>query len=308
MDADHRLRALIERLNADLELRTAGPSDGPAFVALLNRQYRRQKPASYFDWRFLACPRPSQLVVALHGNRLVACMGGHVFPLTDGRCVLFAVDLLIDHAFRNRGLHHLLEARLQAFGMGHGAVALTSLPNPRGRDAHLSVPGCQLVGEVATLAQRPSTMVPTGTWPVSPGPPPLGFARAAEYARWRYAENPEYGYFRLELPHGGWVVFKNFRDPASGAVFTDLVDLDQGCAPDVAVLTAAVRAHPEVGASAVLTAWAPAHTARHTAFTRAGFVPQGEPRAFCVRPFSAGHEDLLDFSRWDLAEADSEIF
>jgi len=307
MDADCQLHALIERLNDDLELRVGTSADGPAYVGLLNRQYRRQKPGGYFDWRFLACPRPSQLVVAMHGDRLVGSMGGHIFPLTDGRAVLFTVDLLIDQAFRNRGLHHLLEARLEVFGKTHGAVALTCLPNPRGRDAHLSVTGCQLVGEVATLVQRPSSMVRTGSWPASPGCP-LGFVRDAACARWRYVANPENRYFRQDLPRDGWVVFKNFRNPVSGAVFTDLVDLDQGRAPDAALLIDAVRAHPEVGASAVLTAWAPAHTARYAAFSRAGFVPQGEPRAFCVRPFAAGHEDLLDFSRWDLAEADSEIF
>lgn len=302
------LERLAARINADIEVRTATSNDAVAYELLMNQTYRRKKPAGYYAWRFERCPEPSRLVVAVSNHAIVGCMGGHVRSLTDGRKVLFTVDLVVAPEYRNRGLHLLMEKALQEFSEEHGAVALVAFPNKDGLRAHLSVPGCRLVDHVQTLVLREDKRHVN---PVEPSRPPrslVRFSQQPSYPDWRYAQNPEYRYTRVVAGHNCWGIFKNFHDEVTQANYIDIVDYCNETRAELSSMITAVQSHPDAASRAQLCLWALPHTASYRAFDSLGFTQLGRQRALCVRPFCPTGQDLADPLRWDVRQVDCEIY
>ena len=308
MGDDAELLRLVRELNGGIAIRTAGAADASAFEALMNEHYRRQKPPGYFAWRFLRSPFPSRLIVAESAGMLVACLGGHVLNLVDGRRVLFTVDLLIRESYRNQGLHWLLELELESFAREHGALALVALPNDAGRAAHESVPGATCVGEIVSLA-APTSALNSTTKRLSPETSRLvAFAHhEPSYRRWRFDMNPEYRYKTWSATDACHLTAKVFQDPMSGGRIGDLVDYGDQLFSSADSLSQATQWFTEKQCPEVQT-WALPHTGAHAIFSDMGFRPTLQKRYCCVRPFSPQTEDLTRMENWALMPADSEVY
>lgn len=308
-DMNDRLKELTRRLNADVVISAATREDAADYHRLINATYTRHKTDSYYCWRFDDCPDPSMLAVARLDGVLVGCMGGHVRPLTDGRRILFTVDLVVAEHARNRGLHILLESALEEFARSHNAVGLVAFPNPNGTRAHLATAGCRVAGEIQTL-------VLSGAAAASDTPKRqttadgrlIRMAKDEAFRNWRFVSNPEYRYTQFVADNNAWAWFKTYHNPSTTAAVIDMVEFDAPDAGSLSSLLAAVRRNSGSHPNAPISLWALPHTQHFPTLWALGFRPDGQPRSCCIRPFSRDAHDLLELTNWDLSQSDCEIF
>lgn len=300
----------IQEMNSDIIVREATDRDGPEFIAMMNKYYRRKKDLSYYRWQFQNSQPSSKLFVAVQAGKVVACYGAQVLHLANGSACGFTVDLLIENDLRRRGVFVLLEKAVTEFLSDSGAVGLVSLPNLEGRNAHTWLEGWKEVGIIKTLTVSPGQISRSMSGLAGDGHQKLSFSKSSEYVSWRFEANPVYRYTRLPSDSDSFSIVKIFVDPVTHVSYGDIVDVECDLENPRAIQHAVVNACEYLVTQNVseITMWGLPHTSTGKVARALGFRESAQERFFCVKVLKPGHEYLYDFTNWHLVEADSEIY
>jgi GNAT superfamily N-acetyltransferase len=268
--------------------------------------FRRKKTAAYYSWFYFGGPRDTVLVQGFdpHG-RLAGQMGLQFRELSDIRAGMI-VDMVVAPEFRGQGTFREMEAEAARFALARGASALTSFTNAMGEKALLRLGSWSLGARITTLEW--TGRVPEPPSPVGAGYSPrwLSFSRLDTDDDWRFRRHPEYTY-RHWTEGTGAMWTKDFTDPATGLTFTDLVSVGGAEPTPPELLSTAVQALRDGGAS-VLTAWAMAGVPDAATLTKLGFRPGDQQRSLCVRWLTREAESKFQGVNWALRQADTEVF
>lgn len=301
----------VRQLNPNIEVRSAMISDAQHFTSLMNKQYSlRQKSEEYFYWQFIKTNRKTNLFVAYESETYVGCYGVQIHPLSNGVSCGFAVDLLVDDKYRNRGLFVLLEDEVCKYAFAEGSVAVTVLTNKLGKKAHTAL-GWQHIGTINTvlLSKYPENTVQID---LELGEPKLMvyFPKDKSYRHWRYDQNPQYKYDYLSLASGELAITKIFTDPVTHQRFGDIVDFDADLNNPEIMKNLFLKAigHLQDQGVTEITTWALAHTPLRKVLGSLGFTEMAQERYFCVKVLDPEYTYLYDFANWQLVQADAEIY
>ncbi len=327
-------RSTLSEVNQGLNIRHAGPGDGPAFVALFNTYYKRKTSLEYFKWQFFHSPFESRLFTAFDKDRLVGIYGIKIIPLTNGIVTGFVVDVLIDESYRRRGIGHLLETEAENFCREKKAAVLSVLPNAAGNAAFKSY-GWKSVAKIDTLVMdRPvlsesdnvpvlsesdnvpvlpeGAGVPAG-W-IDPIDPYIEFAKGREFREWRYDRHPVYKYENIALDNANFAITKAFTDPFNGNRYQDIVEIVYNGPAELRSLLGKIFEQEQAGQTGqtgqtgTLTVWALPHTPLFGFLSDLGFRALQQERFFCLKVLDQRIDWLYQVDKWNLSEIDAEIF
>lgn len=313
MESNKRLYDRVKQINPSLSLRPAIAEDAESFTALMNGQYNRKKSIEYFYWQFLQSDSPARLFVVYDGDVLAGCYGAQILQLSESVSCAFTVDLLILDAYRNRGIFYLLEREVSQFATEHKAVALTCLPNQAGMKAHCNIFGWRNAGTVPIYALAPTASNCHAFLPAQDevgSCRPVRFLKGESYRKWRYDRNPTYRYDYVRLEQGLFAVVKIFADPVSGKRFGDIVDYecDSESSARLALLFDSACKHLRLLGADTVTTWALPSTRLASILPSLGFNSTDNQRYLCVKVLDPSYEHLYSLDRWELVEADSEVY
>lgn len=314
------------------ELRPAGSTtdDAARFCELYNSLYKRRVDEAYYRWQFFDTPFPSTLSFAVAPDgELLGCYGMQVLRCEPaGKPAAWARDIMIVPRLQGRGLFRVLAGHAARGVLPYGPVALLIMANQRSERAHVGGLGWRLVRELVDFESGPArperpklelTSCGVGNLEELAEVDARGgadrdltrSARSPEFLDWRFRRNPLYSY-DLMLARGegranGYLALKSFTDPASGAVFGDVVDVASSGA-DFGDLLEAARAYFRARGIGRVSTWLQTNTALDAAGAALGFTATGRRRYFCARVLDADHAHLADGGRWRITMADAEIY
>ncbi len=322
----------------DFRVRLAESSDGRHFCSLYNRLYARKVNTAYFSWQFFQPPFPSFLHIGeTEKGEMAGCYGCHVLPLGTGQSlVAWALDIMIAPEYQQRGLFRLLlDPVKQEAVTQRRVVAICVMANERGRDVHVLGDKWHLVNALRTYTIPTSFAIGdkgnqalsihridsftdqhTEAWDRFQNLHPNLYAvrREANYLNWRFVQNPWYRYDLFQISKGthlfGYIVLKVFKDPKTGEVFGDIVDLlwtedDSGALGDM--LRFALSHFHAQGVSKV-TIWLQTNTALDEIGHDLGFVETEQKRYFCCKILDERYAWLKESNQWFITLSDSEIY
>ncbi len=138
----------------------------------------------------------------------------------------------------------------------------------------------------------------------------ISFERTQKFRAWRFAHSPVYDYFKLELVSGVFSVFKIYKNPSSGEIFGDIVDLECPLS-DREKTTSLIKSTCAIlrtmGAQAV-SIWAVPETYFYLLLTEMGFRESNRQTNFGIRSLHPGYNYLYDFDRWTIFQSDATNF
>lgn len=316
-----------------IRYRLGEPDDAARFCDLFNSLYARKVTADYYRWQFFDTPFPGYLQMAFDPDGgLVGCYGVQLRETTTHAVNLaWALDIMIAPEYQGRGLFR----RLAASALAHAdaaAAGVCVLANARARAAHVDglgweeiqrVPAWTRSTEALPLAAGRLHFVPFDLFTPDMAPDleemqrdRAGMAatrRTVDSLNWRFARNPWHRYELFQAMQQaqrvGFLALKMFRDPVSGRLSGDLVEIlwrpDQEDAI-AEMLTFAARHLGAEGAPDV-TAWLP-NQASARAAARFGFTMTRPERYLCCASRGDRADWFSDASAWVLTMADSEVF
>jgi GNAT superfamily N-acetyltransferase len=319
----------------DLEFRLArrSPEDGEKFRRLYNSLYARKIDLSYYDWQFFQTPFPTTLALAQDAKtgELAGCLGYQTKATRPGGFrAAWAIDVMLAPEYQRRGVFREFAAWAQAQTEKFNPDALCVMANARASPVFEKALGWT---PVQTLRSRvcPTALaegVPissdltfapiSGFDRFSPGWAPgdlVWTERSPEYLNWRFGAHPIYSYDafsvrRRERP-AGFLALKTFRDPLTGEMFGDVVDLlwdpsdGEGLLEDM--LRFALDFHRREGVAKSLM-WLQTNTPLDEAGRNVGFRPIPQDRFFICRPLTEDLSWLADPKRWFITLSDCEIY
>lgn len=294
---------------------TASRDDAARFCALYNSLYKRQVDAAYYRWMFFETPFPATLTFAMDGDTLLGCYGMQVLqagPFTAA----WARDIMIVPEWQGKGLFRPLAAAAVRSVEEHDPAVLLIMANQRSERAHVGGLGWSLVREFVDYEARgkphgepveltPATDVTELTAIALASS--LGLVpgdRTPAYLDWRFRRNPWYSYDLLRT-RGGYLALKSFKDPVTGAVFGDIVDI---AGMPYAGLIEAGRAHFRAKGITCTSMWLQTNTGLDEAGRAAGFTATSRRRYFCAKVLDRGAAHLVDGASWRITMADAEIY
>jgi len=288
-------------------------------------------PPGFAAWRY-ASPEVQGLCVGVRESatgEVVAAHGLQLLRATSGALLGLSVDVMVHPAHQRLGLGALMEERVRAEAEVAGCAALMCFPNPKLASLREKLgqwePALRARAYSAPASRFSSPATPT-RWRVSDSPPAgiealwqaaraqnpdlIGIERSAGYLAWRFTNNPLHRYKWVFLEAAGKLsgaaVTKVWADPVTGTRSGDIVDLlvpDPGTAGP-----AIVAACRQLQAEAVskINLWAPSAVTENE-LERLGLEPDAQlSRTLQVRyPKNAAR---LDFSRWYLTQADTDLY
>lgn len=305
-----------------IEFRPVKISEGDQFVSLMNRTYARKKAIEYFKWQFFDSPLKSVLMGAFLKERLIGCFGLQCRKLNNGLTAGQAIDLIVDEDFRGRGIFSKLgKAAVDYFG--DSLDFYFSLPNASGRGALGGSLGYKTIMVIRTLVlttvgekHNHDLARIIGTWDdltiknnKKAQSRSLYFVRDLEELKWRFGDNPDYGYSIIKINGDAFAIVKIFVDPVNQEHFGDIVDFGfkvEGVSLLESLFSSAADYFREKAANKV-TCW-PSSNNLVKILDKIGFVETSQERYFCINVFQPGHEYLYDASNWFLVEADAEMY
>jgi len=302
----------IRELNASIQIRPALADDAKPFTELMNRQYRRKKTEDYFYWQFINFSNPTRLFVAYDKNLLVGCYGIQLHRLSNSALCGFAIDLLIREEYRNRALLVLFEETARQYAREKGAEAIASLPNYAGMRAHTLLKNWNHIGTVMTYTLEGAEIREKNVGPDRDNAEGefIYFSKSTDYRKWRYEMNPEYEYDSIKLTTGEYAFTKIFKDPVTGRNYGDIVDFECSFHDRRKMRELFWEACNNLCSRKVeiITTWALPHTPVCAIVESLGFTQTPPERYFCFKALTPGKDEMYDYTRWHLVQADSEIY
>jgi len=290
------------------------PVDGqyaPSFIDMMNNEYNRKKKIDYYFWQYAEAAEPSVLMGAFVNDGLAGVLGLKMRRLNSGAVAAQIVDMLIAPRFRHEGLFaRIYESALLSCGVRPDLVCV--FPNARGREAIERLPGWKTVGAIQTLfrpANKPIPPLRTDYAMSRQETSRSCFEKADDYRSWRFEKNPEYRYFTVNVDEG-YSTAKLFTDPITGVIYGDIVDLTLAHRTGstlFSLLSLTCDQLKRRGAQWITT-WAMPETLGSDVAEALGFVQHDQERYFCVRVLNCAYGDLYEFSRWDVVQADTEVY
>jgi len=136
------------------------------------------------------------------------------------------------------------------------------------------------------------------------------FEYTEAYRIWRYALNPMYHYWKVQLDTSEYAIMKTFVDSFTGLTYGDIVDAECPVADEEKLrrlIAGALFRLKELGAVKATT-WAMPGTVLRKLVETLGFKKSGHETYFSVKVTQPEYEYLYDFSTWDLKQADATNF
>ena len=129
--------------------RIAEESDIPQLVNLINSQYSRKKAAEYFRWQYFDSFYPSVVMCAFMEESVIGMFGLQKRKLSDGVNAGQAIDLLVDPAWRGKGV--FAELGVHASGSFKDLDLLCVFPNLNGKNACEKSLHWKTIGKIDSL-------------------------------------------------------------------------------------------------------------------------------------------------------------
>jgi GNAT superfamily N-acetyltransferase len=302
---------LAKRINSDLTIRKATESDGSSFVNLYNQYYRSRKTSiEYFKWQFLDSPFDSQLFLVLQNDELIAYCGLKIYFLSNNLSTGFLIDFLIDEAYRKRGIACLLEDAITSYCRERDVLLLSALPNPFGNAAFKAM-GWTTVAKLDSMVldlKENHLLTARKVKPQEVTEELVKFYKDEKYRSWRFDQSPVYSYEYVSKGKAV-AVTKLFLDSSNGSTCGDIVDIVVSEHEELAEpLIDEVIIYMNAKQVNTLTCWALPHTKLYAVLINKGFKRIPQNRFFSVKPLSSENEYLVSLNKWDLVEADSEVY
>lgn len=301
-----------KRINRELTLKKATESDGISFVNLYNQYYSNRKTSiNYFKWQYLDSPFDSQLFLVLKNDKLIAYCGLKIYLLSNNLSTGFVIDFLIDETHRRKGIAFLLEEAIVSYCKESDVHLLSALPNPFG-NATLSAMGWTTVAKVDSMTldlKENHSLKIVAAKQKDVIEEPFKFYKDEVYRSWRFDQSPVYSYENVSVGNKAFAVTKLFFDSFNGITYGDIVDIVVSEQEELAEpLIEEVIKYMNLKKVRTLTCWAFPHTRLYSVLLSKGFKSKPQNRFFCIKPLSRELEYLVSLNKWDLVEADSEVF
>jgi len=301
-----------KRTNSGLTIRKATESDGNTFVDLYNQYYKNRKTSiDYFKWQFLDSPFDSQLFLVFNNDKLIAYCGLKIYKLSNNLNTGFVIDFLIDESYRNRGIAFLLENAITLYCKERDVLLLSALPNIFG-NAALKAMGWTSVAKVDTMVldlKENHSLNKIEVKPHQSKEELVKFYKNEIYRNWRFNQSPVYSYEYVSKGNKAVAVTKLFFDSVNDVIYGDIVDIELSEHEELAEsLIDEVITNMDAQQVKTLTCWAFPHTNLYGVLINKGFKSLPQNRFFCVKPLSSQNEYLVSLNKWDLVEADSEVY
>jgi GNAT superfamily N-acetyltransferase len=299
-------------LLGSIGLRLAIKSDISQLVDLMNSQYDRKKDEAYFIWQYFDSSYPTILICAFSASKIIGMFGLQKRKLRDDTHVGQAIDLLVAHEWRKKGIFKLLGEKATEYF--EDLDLLCVLPNVNGKNACEKALGWKTVCKVNSM----SLDVKSFENPAWKPPKKLienrkaikGFYYNAEIRRWRYNHHPEYKYVYVALNSGEFAVTKIFKEPVTGVLYGDIVDFECNLNDMYCLRELFFRASTYLKGEKVesIVTWALPHIPLCEVLKSIGFTELPQERYFCVKVLNKRYDYLYYISQWHLVQADAEMY
>lgn len=310
---DERLLNRIYELNNDVIIKPAEPKDSKPFTDLVNLYVQRKKTEKYFEWLYIVCPFSPVLFVAYHKNKLIGFFGCQLRMLNNGLIVALCTELLIREDYRNRGLFFLLEKHLSDYAFSNKAVAVFALSTYSGLKSYKGLGTWDLIGTVKTLSlQKEVTNFDSRnlTKPEESLNCLVCFIKEAEYDHWRFDMHFVNKYSHLISDLNSNIYCKTFYDDTNNTKYGDIIHFTtthNNQSEIEEMFDYSIKYFTKKSITNITT-WALPHTITGRVAQNIGFNETNLERYFCGRVIDKKYDYLLDFKKWHLVQADSEIY
>ncbi len=308
---DDRLLEKILELNKDIAIRPATLKDAGAFTQLVNTYAPRKKTNSYFNWLYVLFDGEKRLFVAYHQNQLAGFFGCQIRQLNNGSKVSLCTELLIDENYRNTGLFFLLEKELSQYSIDHEATAIFALATQSGKKSYLGLGTWDSIGIVKPLILPKGNLVGKKLERFQAYPGKLiFFEKDKKYIDWRFGNHYLYKYDFFDFPNKNAAVTKFFKDEITKKKYVDIVHFECDLLNEIELNSLFDNLISNYSKSDIdaITTWALPHSLAYQLLKGKGFFENDQERYFCAKILNKNFEYLLDFKRWHLVQADSEIY
>ena len=304
----------VKQLNSSVTIKEASAYEGVHFVELFNKYYSRKTSLAYFKWQFFESPFESRLFTAYEEGKLIGFYGIKIYKLSNNILTGFAIDFLVDEAYRKRGIAYLFEEKICDFCYTHKVSILTSLPNSFG-NAALKALGWSSIAKLDTLIidrkdfdhKRLSELLTNQT--AHSNDECINFIKTDKYRSWRYDYNPLYNYELIEVDESTFSITKLFTDPGENIIYGDIVEIVYANdLQKVAMLFEKIGEYMDANKVQTITTWALEHTQLYTLLMLIGFTKMPQERFFCIKLLDENFADLRQIHNWDIIQSDAEIF
>ncbi len=296
-----------------INFRPAVKTDIPQLIELMNSQYIRKKDEAYFLWQYFNSFYPTILMCAFFNTKLIGMFGLQERELENGAHVGHAIDMLVAHKWRGRGVFQLLGEKATDYVKNLDLLCV--LPNVNGKYACEKKLGWRTLGRINLMYLEREylkniTEKPLRIFPDMNGQIFSKFKYNAENRFWRFDEHPEYIYNYVRLQAGEFAVTKIFKDPVTGSRYGDIVDFE--CNLNNRELLAELfrRACIYLREQEVegITTWSLKNAPLRDSVESLGFIEIKQERYFCLKVLTPAYEYLNDLSCWHLVQSDAEIY
>jgi len=296
------------KLLESVDVRTLTRADVPQMARLMNSHYARQRKESYFHWQYFASAYPTAVAGAFDGETLIGMFGLQKRRLTGGAKAGQAIDMIVDPAWRGRGLFKALgEKAAEAFS---DLDLFCVLPNSAGRAAVEKHFQWMTLTKINTwrLSRVAKRQTQEGQARQREMNQLEAFVYEPETLDWRFDRHPEFTYRRITSGADSSAMVKVFTDKTAGKTYGDIVNFycadDRGLGP---LLGQACEYLFSQKVDAVMT-WAMPHDYAAHMLPTLGFTEEQQERYFCVKVLNSDYQHLTQFSRWRLVQSDAEHF
>jgi GNAT superfamily N-acetyltransferase len=282
--------------------RPAHSKDIPFLVDFFNVQYTRKKDAQYYQWQYFDSYYPTLCMTAWHNTELIGSFTVQKRVLSDGSIVGHLIDLLVEPQWRGKGIFFELGKR--AIGSLTDLQAITVFPNANGRIACEKSLGMKTIVKIDDIVLSPPIIIKQVEGNQSDL---IRFDNGSDYIKWRFDQNPEHTYQRIAV-QTGYAITKLFKDPKTGDQFGDIVEYAlKNYEEIVPLFTEAAGKLFKKDIEHVAT-WALPHTHLFQVLMSAGAHTLPRERYFCIKILDPQHQYLNDIARWEVVQADAEIY
>lgn len=309
-------------MNNMMVLKKLTKRDIPVMVSLINSIYTIKKNYEYFLWHCFETVHSVVTIGCFIDGEFVGMFGVHKKILTNGLTCGQAKSMNVVPQWRGKG--YFTKLGEMAFEYFDGLDVMCVFANENARIPCEKAFGMKTIGSIRMifLATFENVYNPQGircslinqnTIFGSFGNADkniVGFKTSQEYRSWRYASNPHYSYYIVEIDEGGYAVVKNFVNPVTNDVYGDIVDIE--CDTEDAIklrkiVMGSCWCLKELGATKI-TIWAMPDTLLRSIVEEMGFRESNYSSYFNVKVLNPKYDYLYDFSRWLLRQSDAENY
>jgi len=296
-------------MEVKITFRKAKKADIPHLIDLMNAYYKRKKTEQYFFWQYFNSVYPAVLIIALADKKVIGIFGLQKRKLTNSAALGQAIDLLVSSEWRGKGIFkRLAEKALNYFS---GIDAFCVFPNLQGKIACEKGLGWKTLGKINSLFLRnkiKETVEVIKSY--KPKQELIKFKYNSGIRKWRFEQNPVYKYSKVKINSGKFAIVKIFKDSQAKKCYGDVVDFGCNINDGLTLRKLFLEANlylRKKGAKVITTRALP-DTHLHKIVKSLGFIEVPQERFFCLKVLNPKYQNLYNFSKWHLVQADAEIY